>query len=185
MPCKKTKNKNKWKKLDPEKKRVAEWRTMGAADAHRLASIVCKNEASKYNSKSYNSIFLNRVSFESILVSVEQSLRALLLILFSIFPKPPNHNLFNLYKELKCRSIDEKGIHTEIIQRINDCAQNENMSLISEISEDKLEDELVGSLEEHGSSYPDTKYFHIDRSGELSKDFGFWNHEKTEMRNTD
>ena len=166
MTTRKKTTDEKWMELPYGQKKIVEWRMMGAADAHRLASDLCKREASKYDSMSYNRIFLRHIFFELILVSVEQSLRALLLILFSIFPKQPNHNLFDLYKELKRRTIGEKGIRTEIIRRINDCARAENMSLISE-------EELVACLEKHRFSYSSTKYFQVDRDAKFSKNFGF------------
>ena len=173
---KKTKDEDKWKELSPEDKKVAEMRLIAAAEAHRLASFLCEIESHKYDSESYNATFLHILSFQFTLVSVEQSLRSLLLVLFSIFPQKPSHNLYALYKELKCRSIDKEEIRREIIRRINDCAQTEKMSLISE--EGISEEELVACIEKHRLSYSDLKYFQVDRDGKLSKKWGFEGRER-------
>lgn len=171
---KKTKGKNKWKKLPPEEKKIVEIRLMAAAEAHRLASFLCEIETNKYDPESYNATFLRIVSFQFTLVSVEQSLRSLLLVLFSIFPEKPNHDLYCLYKTLQEKSADEEEISREIIRRINDCAQTKKMSLISEISEKELED----CLEKHRFSYSDIKYFQVGKNGKLSKEWGFEGHER-------
>lgn len=173
---KKTKDEDKWKELSPEDKKVAEWRLIAAAEAHRLAAFLCEIESHKYDSEGYNATFLHILSFQFTLVSVEQSLRSLLLVLFSIFPKKPSHNLYALYKELKCRSIGKEEIRRDIIRRINDCAQTEKMSLISE--EEISEEELVDCIEKHCLSYSDLKYFQVDRNGKLSKKWGFEGRER-------
>ena len=159
----------KYKKITDfkEKKDVA-LHTMAAADAHRLASISCNNEASKYDSESYNSVILRLVSFELILVSVEQSLRLLLLLRFSIFPERPDHDLFALYKKLQDKGPDEEWIRKEIIQGINNYAQTKKISLIL-----NSEEELVTCLETHQLSYSNIKYFRVNKHGKLNEDIGF------------
>ena len=90
-----------------EKKDVA-WRTMMAAEAHRIASDSCLS--SSLSSSDTNNFFLRVVSFELLLVSVEQSLRLLLLLRFSIFPQKSNHNLFDLYQKLGEKDADKEWI---------------------------------------------------------------------------
>lgn len=172
--CKEIKDKDKWKKLLPEDKEVVEMRLMAAAEAHRLTSVLCDRERRRYEPESYNDIFLRIISFQLILVSVEQSLRLLLLIFFSIFPEKPSHDLYFLYRTLLDKSADEEGIRREIIRRIKDCAQAENMSIVPEISEKELE----GCIKKHRLSYANVKYFQVNRDGKLSKKWGFEGHER-------
>ena len=142
-----------------EKKDVA-WRTMMAAEAHRIASDSCLS-TSRSSSDTHN-FFLRVVSFELLLVSVEQSLRILLLLRFSIFPKNPNHNLFDLYEKLGEKDADKEWIIKGIIAVMN---ARKNVSSTSE-------EELAACLKEHCSSYSNTKYFQVNRQGKLSKNFG-------------
>ena len=142
-----------------EKKNVA-WRTMMAAEAHRIASDSCLS-TSRSSSDTHN-FFLRVVSFELLLVSVEQSLRLLLLLRFSIFPKNPNHNLFDLYEKLGEKDADKEWIIKGIIAVMN---ARKNVSPTSE-------EELAACLKEHCSSYSNTKYFQVNRQGKLSKNFG-------------
>ena len=142
-----------------EKKDVA-WRTMMAAEAHRIASDSCLS-TSRSSSDTHN-FFLRVVSFELLLVSVEQSLRILLLLRFSIFPKNPNHNLFDLYEKLGEKDTDKEWIIKGIIAVMN---ARKNVSPTSE-------EELAACLKEHCSSYSNTKYFQVNRQGKLSKNFG-------------
>ena len=142
-----------------EKKDVA-WRTMMAAEAHRIASDSCLS-TSRSSSDTHN-FFLRVVSFELLLVSVEQSLRILLLLRFSIFPKNPNHNLFDLYEKLGEKDADKEWIIKGIIAVMN---ARKNVSPTSE-------EELAACLKEHCSSYSNTKYFQVNRQGKLSKNFG-------------
>ena len=142
-----------------EKKDVA-WRTMMAAEAHRIASDSCLS--SSLSSSDTNNFFLRVVSFELLLVSVEQSLRLLLLLRFSIFPQKSNHNLFDLYQKLGEKDADKEWIIEGIITVMN---ARKNVSPTSE-------EELAACLKEHCSSYSNTKYFQVNRQGKLSKNFG-------------
>ena len=161
-----------YKKItDPKEKEDVGWLTMMAAEAHRVASDSCSSASSSYSdSESYN-FFLRVVSFELILVSVEQSLRLLLLLRFSIFPKNPNHNLFDLYERLQDKGAGEEWIIEEIIRKINALVQTKNISPISE-------EELAACLKEHCFSYSNTKYFQVDRQGKLSGNFGYTKRER-------
>ena len=142
-----------------EKKDVA-WRTMMAAEAHRIASDSCLS--SSLSSSDTDNFFLRVVSFELLLVSVEQSLRLLLLLRFSIFPKNPKHNLFDLYGKLGEKDAGKEWIIEGIIAVMN---ARKKVSPTSE-------EELAACLKEHCSSYSNTKYFQVKRGGELSKNFG-------------
>ena len=158
----KAKDEDKWIILSSEKRKNVEIRLLAAAETHRLVSFLC---ADTPNSNRFYIPFFNVVSFQLTLVSVEQSLRLLFVVLFSLFPKKPNHNLHSTYKALQEKSAGEEGLCKEIIRRLNDCAKRENMSLISE--EEISEEVLVACLEKHRSSYLNTKYFQVDTKGEL------------------
>ena len=148
-----------------EKKDVA-WLTMMAAEAHRIASDSCLS-ASRSSSDTHN-FFLLVVSFELLLVSVEQSLRLLLLLRSSIFPKNPNHNLFDLYKKLGEEETDKEWIIKGIIAVMNTRKKVNPTS----------EEELAACLKEHCSSYSNTKYFQVNRQGKLSRNFGYSTRER-------
>ena len=152
---------SKYKKITDlnEKKDVA-WRTMMAAEAHRIASDSCLS--SSLSSSDTHNFFLQVVSFELLLVSVEQSLRLLLLLRFSIFPQKSNHNLFDLYQKLGEKDADKEWIIEGIIAVMN---ARKNISPTSE-------EELAACLKEHCYSYSNTKYFQVKIGGKLSEDFG-------------
>ena len=149
-----------------ERKEVA-WLTMMAAEAHRIASDSCFSAAG--SSSDTHNFFLRVVSFELLLVSVEQSLRLLLLLRFSIFPKNSGHNLFDLYQKLGEKDADNEWIIEGII-----AVMNARKNVISPTSEE----ELAACLKEHSSSYSNTKYFQVDREGKLSKNFGYSTRER-------
>lgn len=148
-----------------EKKDVA-WLTMMAAEAHRIASDLCLNTSR--SSSDTHDFLLRVVSFELLLVSVEQSLRLLLLLRFSIFPKNPNHNLFDLYEKLGEKEADKEWIIKGIIAVMNARKKANPTS----------EEELAACLKEHCSSYSNTKYFQVNRQGKLSGNFGYSTRER-------
>ena len=171
--------------IDPKEKENVGSRTHMAAEAHRLASDSCLRDSLSCSDSDPYDFYLKAVSFESLLVSVEQSLRLLLLLRFSLFPENPDHNLSALYKKLEDESGGDEWIFTEIIQRMNDFIRRENMiSLISgkDLEEDIVRlisrEELKACLERHCSSYSNIKYFQVNRQGKLNKEFEFSNRER-------
>ncbi len=153
---------SKYKKItDPNERKDVAWLTMMAAEAHLIASDSCLSTAG--SSADTHSFFLRIVSFELLLVSVEQSLRLLLLLRFSIFPKNSGHNLFDLYQKLAEKDADNEWIIEGII-----AVMNARKNIISPTSEE----ELAACLKEHCSSYSNTKYFQVNREGKLSGNFG-------------
>ena len=159
-------SKNKRRKLTPEEIKTAAARMMASAQAHQRASVWCmdKPDAKPPN---IDFFFFSAVSFELILLSVEQSLRLLLLLHFSIRRSGQSaHNLFDLYQTILDESKGKEEIHNHIIQEINTLGQTQNISQISQ-------DELVACLEKHNSSYSDTRYFQLNNDGRLSEKWGF------------
>ena len=100
--------------LTAEEIAVAAPRMMAAAQAHQRASGWCmdKPDAKPPN---IDAFFFNAVSFELILLSVEQSLRLLLLLHHGIVRDDTNHNPHVLYGTVKNRSGGEQGIREDII----------------------------------------------------------------------
>ena len=127
-------SKNKRVKLTPEEIKTAAGRRMAGAQAHLRASAWCmdKPDAKPPN---INFLFFPAVSFELILLSLEQSLRLLLLLHFSIVRSKPAHDLFVLYKTMLDKSEGKERIRNDIIQEINTLGQAQS---ISQISEDEL-----------------------------------------------
>lgn len=162
------KDKDKWIKLPPEEKKNVEIRLLAAAETHRIVSFLCANTP---DSNRFYNPFFNVISFQLTLVSVEQSLRLLFVVLFSIFPKKPDHDLYGIYKTLQEKSAGEEWIIEEIIRRINTLTQTENINPISE-------KELVDCLKKHRLSYLNTKYFQVNTKGKLYEDIEFLGRER-------
>ena len=156
----KTKDK---KKLTPKEIATAVERMMGAAQAHQRASVWC---ADKPDAKPPNidAWFFSAVSFELILLSIEQSLRLLLLLHFSI--NNATHDLSALHKQLRNKSRGKEGIRSDIIREINTWGQTINMGTVSE-------NDLVTCLKKHNSSYSNFRYFQLDDQGRLNKKWEF------------
>ena len=102
------------------------------------------------------------VSFELILFSVEQSLRLLLLLHYSIVRNDTNHNPHVLYKAIKNKSGGKEGIRRDIISRINVVGQSRRIDYISE-------KDLEACLQKHDSSYSDFRYFLLDNQAKSYK----------------
>ena len=104
------------------------------------------------------------VSFELILLSVEQSLRLLLLLHYSIVRDDTNHNPRVLYGTVLNKSGDKTGMRQDIINKMNSLGQPESITPFSE-------KELLACLEKHDSSYSNFRYFQLDRQARLNEKF--------------
>ena len=111
-------------------------------------------------------LFFSVVSFELVLLSVEQSLRLLLLLHYSIVRDNTNHNPYVLYKDIRNKSGDKEGIRRDIINQMNLLGQTKGIDPISE-------KELVTCLRKHDSSYSSFRYFQLDHQGRLNKKWEF------------
>ena len=160
---KKTTDKIEWEERTLKEIRAVVLSLMNAAQTHKSASVLCRERVLANPFNIIDNHLFSAVSFELILVSVEQSLRLLFLLFFNNFPKNPNHDLYALYKELQDRDTGEESIRRDIIQEINVFGQTQNIRPISEW-------ELVACLEKHRSSYMDFKYFHVDKKGKRNRD---------------
>ena len=110
-------------------------------------------------------IFFATVSFELVLLSVEQSLRLLFLLHYSIVRNDKNHNLHVLYRALQNKS-GKQGIRQEIVNRINELGQTKEIDSIDE-------EDLVACFKKHTSSYSNFRYFQLDRYARLNKKWEF------------
>ena len=113
---------------------------------------------------SIDAFFFPIVSFELILLSVEQSLRLLLLLHYSIVRDDTNHNPAVLYKDIRNKSGGKEGIRNDIINKMNMLGQPKGIDPFSE-------EELVTCLRKHDSSYSNFRYFQLDHQARLTNDW--------------
>ena len=134
---------------------------MAAAQAHQRASVYCfdKPDAKPPN---IDSFFFSSVSFELILLSVEQSLRLLMLLHYAIIRDGTDHNPAVLYKAVRNKSGGKDGIRNDIIKEMNSLGSTKGIGPFSET-------DLVACLEKHNSSYANFRYFQLDKRGKLNK----------------
>ena len=124
---------------------------MAASEAHLRASVLCTNESGT-TPPTANSFFLGVVSFELALLSVEQSLRLLLLLHCSTIYKPQAHDPHAIYKMLKSKTRDENGVRQDIVNLMNSTATQLNIDPFSE-------HEVETCLKKHRLSYSTFRYF--------------------------
>ncbi len=146
--------------LTPDETKVAATRMMAAAQAHQRASVYCldKPDAKPPN---IDWLFFSVVSFELILLSVEQSLRLLLSLHFGTAQDRVDHNLDVLYKIVRNKSRVKEGLRDSIICQMNALGKTEGVAAFSE-------KELLRCLNKHDSSYSNFRYFQLDRQGILN-----------------
>ena len=158
-------SKKKRAQLTDEETEIAAARMMAAAQAHQRASVWCfdKPDAKPPN---IDAFFFPTVSFELLLLSVEQSLRLLLLLHFSIIRDDTDHNPHVLYGDILNKSGSKVGIRHRIISRMNSLGQTEGIDSVSE-------KELRACLSKHDSSYLNVRYFDLNRQARLNNKWGF------------
>ena len=100
--------------LSEQDEKIAVARLMAGAQAHQRASIYCMD---KPDAKPPNIdwFYFNVVSFELILMSVEQSLRLLLLLHYGIIRADTGHVPHVLYKAILRKSGGKSGIRRDIV----------------------------------------------------------------------
>lgn len=146
--------------LNPDEIKQAATRMMAAAQAHQRASVYCfdKPDAKPPN---IDAFFFPTVSFELILLSVEQSLRLLLLLHDGAVLDRVDHNPAVLYKAVRRMSEGKEGLRDDIICQMN--ALGESVEI-----DDFSEGELRKCLNKHDSSYSNFRYFQLNRQGKLN-----------------
>ena len=149
--------------LSPEETNTAIRQMMYAAQAHQRASVWC-NDKPDAKPPNIDFFYYFVVSFELILLSVEQSLRLLLLLHYSIVRDDTNHNPRVLYGTVLRESGDKTGMRQDIISKMNALAQPEGITPFSE-------KELLACLKKHDSSYSNFRYFQLDPQARMNPDF--------------
>ena len=138
---------------------------MAGAQAHQRTSVWCvdKPDAKPPN---IDWFFFNVVSAELILMSIEQSLRLVLLLHYSIVRDDTNHTPHVLYKAIQNKSGGEKGIRNDIVKHVNQLRTQQSLGQITE-------QEIVTCLKKHNLSYGNFRYFQLNHQGKLNSNFGF------------
>lgn len=148
--------------LSPEETEIAMRQMMYAAQAHQRASCWCMDNPAKPPNIDY--FYYLVVSFELILLSVEQSLRLFLLLHYSIVRYDTNHNPHVLYGTVLNKSREKTGIRQDIVNKMNSLAQPEGINPF-------FEKELLACLRKHDSSYSNFRYFQLDPQARLNEKF--------------
>ena len=152
------------KKLTPgEARNVAPW-YMAAAVAHQHAAVWCFEHPAKL--PNMDAVYFPTVSFELNLLSVEQSLRLVLLLHHSTVRPDINHAPHVLYNHLQNNSRDYEGPRSAIIERSTEYAEKFNIPGFTE-------KDVVACLKRHRASYNDLRYFRVDNQGKFSDNVGY------------
>ena len=163
VPRNKTARKNKGVGLTAEEKRAAATQMMAGAQAHQRTSVWC-TEKPDAKPPNIDAFLFQSVSLELLLLSIEQSLRLLLLLHYSMIPNNTNHNPRVLYVAMKRKSGGTIGIRQDIITTMDAVGQTRGIAPFSET-------ELEACLGKHNSSYSNLRYFQVDREGRLTGDW--------------
>ncbi len=153
------------RKLTTEEIEIAAPRMMAAAQAHQRASVWC-NDKLDAKPPNIDFFFFGVVSFELVLLSVEQSLRLLLLLHYSIVRDDTNHNPHVLYGAMLRKSGAKEGIRHDIINRMNMLGKAKGIDPFSE-------KELRTCLRKHDSSYSSFRYFQLDHQAKLNQEWEY------------
>ena len=157
----KTASENEREGLSPKEIREAAQRMMASAQAHKLTSTWCAIGPDP-DPPSFVGIYFRAVSFELLLLSVEQSLRLLLLLHYSRVLASTNHNLWVIYRAVLEESGDEEGIRRDIISEMNNIGRANDLDHF-------CEKELKGCLKRHNSSYTRFRHFELNSQGTLKE----------------
>ena len=154
-------------KLNEEETREAAARMMDGAVAHQRASVWCMD---KPDAKPPNIdwFYFTIVSLELILISLEQSLRLLLLLNYDNILGDTDHVPRVLYKAMLNKSgMKKDGVRECIVKHANTVGSRIGMT--PELTEKKI----VSCLDKHNASYTNFRHFQLNRQGRLNLNFGF------------
>ena len=146
--------------LNQDETKQAATRMMAAAQAHQRASVYCSDKPDA-KPPNIDAFFFPTVSFELILLSVEQSLRLLLLLHDGGVLDRVDHNPTVLYKAVRRMSGRKEGLLDNIIFQMNALGETAGIDGFSN-------EELRKCLNKHDSSYSNFRYFQLDRQGKLN-----------------
>ena len=150
--------------LSEQDEKIAVARLMAGAQAHQRASVYCmdKPDAKPPN---IDRFYFNVVSFELILMSVEQSLRLLLLLHYGIIRADTGHVPHVLYKAILRESGGKSGIRRDIVATANALGRAQGLPATDE-------KEILACLHKHDSSYANFRHFQLNKQGGLNPDLG-------------
>lgn len=156
-------------KLSEKVKKTTVARLMAGAQAHQRASAYCwdKPDAKPPN---IDWFYFKVVSFELLLMSVEQSLRLLLLLHYGKIRAARGHAPHALYKAIRPTSRGKSGIRRDIVTMTNSFGRRQGHPVTNE-------KEIVACLRNHRSSYTNFRHFQLNKQGGLNPDFGFTHRE--------
>ena len=151
--------------LSKQDEKTAVARLMAGAQAHQRASVYCMD---KPDAKPPNIdwFYFKIVSLELILMSVEQSLRLLLLLHYGIIRSDTGHAPHVLYKAILRESGGKSGIRRDIVATANALGRTQGVPAMDE-------KEIRACLRRHDSSYANFRHFQLNKHGELNPTFGF------------
>ena len=138
---------------------------MAGAEAHQRASAWCLEKPSA-KPPNIDAFFFPAVSFELILLSVEQSLRLVLLLHYSVVRDDTNHTPHVLYKTMRNKSDGYEGVRSAIIEKSNEYGSTRDIH-------DVTEQEAVACLKKHNASYTNFRYFQLSHLGKLNPSFDY------------
>lgn len=151
--------------LREQDKEVAVTRLMAGAQAHQRASVYCMDNPDA-KPPNIDWLYFNVVSFELILMSIEQSLRLQILLHYGIISGNTSHALHVLYNTILRKSGGESGIRSQIVATANTYARTQRFLEMDE-------KEIRACLRKHDSSYANFRHFQLKKNGELNQDFEF------------
>ena len=117
--------------LTPDETREAAKRMMDAAMAHQRTSVYCF-DSPEAKMPSDDAPYFLIVSFELLLLSVEQSLRLLLLLKEGKVLDRVDHNLRVLYRLVRQSSGGNEDLHSDIICQMNALAASHGIDVLEE-----------------------------------------------------
>ena len=154
------------KPLTAEETTVAAQRMMASAQAHQRTSTWCMDNPDA-EPPNIDSFFFSTVSLELILISVEQSLRLLLLLHYSTIRDDTDHVPKVLYRAMLNKSGEkDDDIRTEIVDAANSLRATKGLP-------EMTEKDIVSCLERHNSSYTNFRHFQLNRQGKLNPKFSY------------
>ena len=103
-------------------------------------------------------------------MSLEQSLRLLLLLHYGNIRDSTDHAPRVLYKAISQKSGSKEGIRAKIVCCANKIGAQNDISPMTE-------KDIKLCLKNHNSSYTNFRHFQLNRQGRLNPDFGFKNRE--------
>lgn len=164
-PTKQARKKRQEPKLSKKDRREAVIRLMAGAQAHQRTSVYCLNNPDA-KPPNIDSFFFSIVSLELILMSLEQSLRLLLLLHYDTLRADAAHAPHVLFGTMLNKSGGKAGIRSAIVAEANTIARLQGIPTMDE-------KEIRSCLRKHDSSYTNFRHFQLEKYGGVNPSFEF------------